>query len=131
MATEGEVALELGTRGPQDAHALVTRQIGGESEQPRLALARRPLEHDDAPDALAGVAELLLDDLALCLALDEQLNVPVVSTSASFHVSGWVCERAQPSWRSALISYPLLMVLTRPDFSLLGVRRGAAGDQNT
>jgi hypothetical protein len=82
------MALEFGAQRSENAQSVMAREISGEMHETRFAGARRPLEDHDAAAALAGIPQLLLDGRALCLALDEQLNVPVVATSASSHVSG-------------------------------------------
>ena len=71
---EGEVALELGAAGAQDARRAVLRGAPGGGEHGRLADARRPLDDHAAARSRARRRDRRVDAAELSLALEEEVD---------------------------------------------------------
>ncbi len=75
---ERERALELGAARSQHAQAERVGHLPRVAQQPRLADARDALDQDEAPGADPGVLEHGAQIRALCVALQQALDRPVV-----------------------------------------------------
>ena len=71
---EGEVALELGAAGAQEARRAVLRREPRGGEHGRLADPRRSLDDHAAARSLARRRDRHLDALKLSLALEEEVD---------------------------------------------------------